>query len=89
MSLHDRVAIQVVPKDKEWTSAFGTCGGGYLASDHIGLLGLTRFAREPSLHDAENDWSTAVNVRFQRGKDTVERLLAWGRHGMCQLLQHL
>ena len=74
--------MQVVPNGKKWTSAFTTCGGGYLASNHIGLVGLSRFAEEPSMGGENPDWTTAVNIRFQRGKDTVSNILAWDRHGM-------
>lgn len=71
--------LQIVPKGRKWTSAFRTCGGGYLKSNHIALLGLTRFgaARLPG---QENDWTTAINIRFQRSK-AVKNILSCDRHG--------
>ena len=76
--------MQIVPKGNKWTSAFSICGGGYLKSNHIGLLGLSRFAGEPSAAGEKPDWTTAVNIRFHRGSDTVSNILAWDRHGDSQ-----
>ncbi len=78
-------AAQIVPNGKKWTSAFTTCGGGYLASNHIGLIGLSRFAGEPSMGGENTDWTTAVNIRFQRSKDKVNNILAWDRQGVSQI----
>ena len=81
--------MQIVPKGKRWTSAFLRCGGGYLASNHIGLIGLTRCEKGATSDDiachTTNDWKSAVNIRFQRGRDTVKRILAADRHGTFQL----
>ena len=74
-----------MPKGKKWTSAFTTCGGGYLANNHIGLVGLSRFAGEPSTGGENPDWTTAVNIRFQRSKETVSNIVALDRHGVSQL----
>jgi len=77
--------MQIVPKGKKWTSAFGACGGGYLASNHIALLGLTRFQPDmcpENISTLPNDWTAAVNIRFQRSKETLDNLLSCGRHGM-------
>ncbi len=73
--------MQIVPKGKKWTSAFNACAGGYLASNHIALLGLTRFGEGAPPTGSHNDWTTAVNFKFQRGKRTVENILAWDGQG--------
>ena len=84
------VSLQIVPKGRKWTSAFQSCGGGYLASNHIGLIGLTRCGKatryDAPSWDTASDWTTAVNIRFQRGRDTVKNVLAYDRHGMFQVL---
>ena len=77
--------MQIVPKGIKWTSGFQGCGGGYLASNHIGLTGLTRFAKVAS-SASEADLATAVNIRFQRGRHIVSNILAADRHGASQLL---
>ena len=79
-----------MPKGKKWISGFRFCGGGYLASNHIGLLGLSRNAEVTVMRPEEPnnpvaDWATAVKIRFQRGKDTVDNILACDRQGMIQL----
>ena len=83
--------IQIVPRGKRWTRAFICCGGGYLAGNHISLLALTHVSGlRPDLPPLPgNDWATALNIRFQRGKDTVNNILASDRHGMLQLPCHL
>ena len=42
--------LQIVPRGRKWTSAFRTCGGGYLKSNHIVLTGLTRFSPTAQVH---------------------------------------
>ena len=61
-----------------------TCAGGYLANNHIGLLGLTRFGEGTGSDCAANDWATAVNIRFQRGRETVDTILDSSRQGGFQ-----
>ena len=84
---NSHVIMQIVPKGRKWTSAFTACGGGYLTSNHICLLGLTHFKQlRPDLpHLPVKDWETALNIRFQRGKDSVSNILACDRHGTLQL----
>ncbi len=79
--------MQIVPKKKEWTSAFSSCCGGYLKSNHISLLGLFRFDKAPHPNTAilsisGRDFTTVINIRFRRGKDTIDNILASDRHGM-------
>ncbi|CAL5228024.1 g11087 [Coccomyxa viridis] len=83
LDLNTTCWVQIVPKGRKWTSAFTACGGGYLTSNHICLLGLTHFKQlRPDLpHLPVKDWETALNIRFQRGKDSVSNILACDRHG--------
>ena len=82
--------MQIVPRKKEWTSAFKSCCGGYLKSNHIALLGLFRFEKSPQPSTVTlspvsvRDFATVINIRFRRGKDTMDKILASDRHGMLQ-----
>ena len=76
--------MQIVPQGRKWTSAFSACAGGYVASNHIVMLGLSRFGEDAPPTGSQNDWTTAVNFRFQHGKDVVKDILDWDRHGMFQ-----
>ena len=83
-------SVQIVPKGRKWTSAFKSCAGGYLKSNHIGLLGLVRFGKSPQPSmpidlTSGIDWATAVNIRMQRCRDTLDNILASDRHGPFQL----
>lgn len=78
-----------MPKGKKWTSAFKSCCGGYLKSNHIGLTGLFRFEKSPQPNApmslvSSSDFATVINIRFRRGKDTIDNILASDRHGMLQ-----
>lgn len=42
--------LQIVPQGRKWTSAFRTCGGGYLKSNHIALTGLSRSSLTAQVH---------------------------------------
>lgn len=42
--------LQIVPQGRKWTSAFRTCGRGYLKSNHIALTGLTCFSPTAQVH---------------------------------------
>ena len=42
--------LQIVPQGRKWTSAFRTCGGGYLKSNHIALTGLSRSSLTEQVH---------------------------------------
>ena len=42
--------LQIVPQGRKWTSAFRTCGGGYLKSNHIALTGLRRSSPSTQVH---------------------------------------
>ena len=80
------MTMQIVPRGRMWTSAFSACGGGYLQSNHVALIGLTRYGK---LHlDLPampiKDWANAVNIRFQRNTDIVKNILAADRHGIFQ-----
>ena len=83
LSVMGSMLVQLVPKGRKWTSGFTNCGGGYLASNRIGLMGLTRFKQ---LHPAlplmpSRELGTAVNMSFQRSEDTVSNILACDQHG--------
>ena len=69
----------MVPKGKRWTSGFNTCAGGYLRGNHITLLGLTRLT-EHDLPIGRSDWTTAMNIRFQR-TSAIKHILACDGHG--------
>ncbi|CAL5222059.1 g4358 [Coccomyxa viridis] len=65
--------VPIVPKGKKWISGFRFCGGAYLASNHIGLLGLSRDAEVTVIRLGEPnnpvaDWATAVNIRHGKGQ---------------------
>ena len=78
------VSMQLVPKGRKWTSAFTNCGGGYLASNHIGLMGLTHFKQlHPALPQMPcREWGAALNISFQRSEDTVSNIVACDQHGI-------